>query len=211
MKASPLLAGLAGFACLVASIQDTRAANKPVEGVKINFNLIGSPEILANVRGMALKKARPIMANEPAPVWLEVETEFDSAQEFPELTFKYSLILTGKNGVPPKLLEGEVVHVDVAPGKERHSVMYIAPKTLNRLSDNKMFSLNNIYGIYVEIISGGQIIAFGQKSSKGTYENFVKSRDALTDKVNDAFLNKSQTPFAPLFFDYHEAVKPSAR
>jgi hypothetical protein len=160
---------------------------------------------------MAVKKPRPIMANEPSPVWLEVETEFDSIQEFPELTFKYSLILTGKNGVPPKLLEGEVVHVDVAPGRERHSVMYIAPKTLNRLSDNKMFSVNNIYGIYVEISSGGQIIAFGQKSAKGTYENFVKSRDALTDKVTDAFLNKNQTPFAPLFFDYHEAVKPSAR
>lgn len=208
MKASPLLAGLL---CLAASLFEAHAANRPVDGVKINFNLIGSPEILANVRGMAVKKARPIMANEPAPVWLEVETEFDSLQEFPELTFKYSLILTGKNGVPPKLLEGEVVHVDVAPGRERHSVMYIAPKTLNRLSDNKMFSINNIYGIYVEIISGGQIIAFGQKSAKGSYENFVKSRDALTDKVTDAFLNKNQTPFAPLFFDYHEAVKPSAR
>jgi hypothetical protein len=208
MKVTPLLAGLA---CLAACVLETQAANRPVDGVKINFNLIGSPEILANVRGMAVKKPRPIMANEPAPVWLEVETEFDSFQEFPELTFKYSLILTGKNGGPPKLLEGEVVHVDVAPGRERHSVMYIAPKTLNRLSDNKMFAINNIYGIYVEILSGGQIIAFGQKSTKGTYENFVKSRDALTDKITDAFLTKSQTPFAPLFFDYHEAVKPSAR
>lgn len=208
MKVKHLLAGLAYLAAFVAQ---TQAANKPVDGVKISYNLIGSPEILANVRGMALKKPRPIMANDPAPVWLEVETEFDSSQEFPELTFKYFLILTGKNGVPPKLLEGEVVHVDVAPGQQRHSVMYIAPKTLNRLSDNKMFAINNIYGIFVEILSGGQVIASGHKSSKATYENFVKSRDALTDKVTDAFLNKSQTPFAPLFFDYHEAVKPSAR
>jgi hypothetical protein len=208
MKASPLIAGLV---CLAVSILETQAANRPVDGVKISFNLIGSPEILANVRGMAVKKPRPVMANDPAPVWLEVETEFDSVQEFPELTFKYSLILTAKNGALPKLIEGEVVHVDVAPGRERHSVMYIAPKTLNRLSDNKMFSVSNIYGIYVEILSGGQVIAFGQKSAKGSYQDFVKSRDALTDKVTDAFLNKNQTPFAPLFFDYHEAVKPSAR
>jgi hypothetical protein len=208
MKVTPLFAGLA---CLAASVAQTQAANRPVDGVKINYNLIGSPEIVATVRGMAVKRPRIVGPNEPPAVWLEVETEFDSFQEFPELTFKYFLILTGKNGVPPKLLEGEVVHVDVAPGRERHSVMYIAPKTLNRLSDNKMFAINNIYGIYVEILSGGQVIAFGQKSSKGTYENFVKSRDALTDKVTDAFLNKSQTPFAPLFFDYHEAVKPSTR
>lgn len=208
MKVTPLLAGLA---YLAASVAQTQAANRPVDGVKINYNLIGSPEIVATVRGMAVKRPRIVGPNEPPAVWLEVETEFDSFQEFPELTFKYFLILTGKNGVPPKLLEGEVVHVDVAPGRERHSVMYIAPKTLNRLSDNKMFAINNIYGIYVEILSGGQVIAFGQKSSKGTYENFVKSRDALTDKVTDAFLNKSQTPFAPLFFDYHEAVKPSTR
>jgi hypothetical protein len=55
------------------------------------------------------------------------------------------------------------------------------------------------------------LIAFGQKSVKLTYDNFVKARESLTDKLADAFLNKNQTPFAPLFFDYHEAIKPSAR
>jgi hypothetical protein len=160
---------------------------------------------------MAVKKPRIIGPNEPPSVWLEVETEFDAFQEFPELTFKYSLVLTGKQGTQPKLLEGEVVHVDVAPGRERHSVMYIAPKTLNRLSDNKLFSVSNIYGVYVEVSAGGQLIAFGQKSAKAPYENFAKARESFTEKLTDAFLNKGQTPFAPLFFDYHEAIKPLAR
>jgi hypothetical protein len=208
MKPTPLLAGIF---LLASGLCSAYAATRPVDGVKVNYNLIGSPEIVASIRGLAVKKPRIIGPNEPPAVWLEVETEFDSFQEFPELTFKYSLILTGKQGTTPKLLEGEVVHVDVAPGRERHSVMYIAPKTLNRLSDNKMFSVNNIYGVYVEISSGGQLIAFGQKSAKATYENFAKSRDSLTDKLIDAFLNKNQTPFAPLFFDYHEAIKPAAR
>ena len=194
MKTSPLLAALF---LTVAGLSHAHAANRPVDGVKVSFNLIGSPQIIG--------------PTEPPAVWLEVETEFDAFQEFPELTFKYSLILTGKQGTPPRLLEGEVVHVDVAPGRERHSVMYIAPKTLNRLSDNKAFSINSIAGVYVEVSSGGQLIAFGQKSAKLTYENFAKARESLTDKLTDALLNKGQTPFAPLFFDYHEAIKPSPR
>jgi hypothetical protein len=209
MKLSPLRTVL--FLTL-AGLSQALAANRPVDGVKVNYSLIGSPQIAATIPLMTqAKKPRIVGPNEPPSVWLEVEAEFDSFQEFPELSFKYSLILTGKQGTPPRLLEGEVVHVDVAPGRERHSVMYIAPKTLNRLSDNKAFSVNNIAGVYVEISSGGQLIAFGQKSVKLTYDNFVKARESLTDKLADAFLNKNQTPFAPLFFDYHEAIKPSAR
>ena len=208
MKISPLRAALF---LTVAGLSQAYAANRPVDGVKVNFTLIGSPQIAANIPYMNPQAKRPriVGPGEPPAVWLEVETEFDAFQEFPELTFKYSLVLTGKQGT--KLLEGEVVHVDVAPGRERHSVMYIAPKTLNRLSDNKAFSLSNIYGVYVEVSSGGQLVAFGQKSSKATYENFAKGREQLTDKLTDVFLNKSQTPFAPLFFDYHEAIKPYAR
>jgi hypothetical protein len=208
MKISPLRAALF---LSVASFSQAYSANRPVDGVKVNFNLIGSPEILATIRGMAVKKPRIVGPNEPPSVWLEVETEFDTFQEFPELTFKYSLVLTGKQGTQPRLLEGEVIHVDVAPGRERHSVMYIAPKTLNRLSDNKLFSVSNIYGVYVEVSAGGQLVAFGQKSAKAPYETFAKARESLTEKLTDAFLNKGQTPFAPLFFDYYEAIKPSAR
>jgi hypothetical protein len=209
MKTSPLLAALF---LTVAGLSQAYAANRPVDGVKVSFNLIGSPQIVASIPLMTQpKKPRIIGPNEPPAVWLEVETEFDAFQEFPELTFKYSVILTGKQGTPPRLLEGEVVHVDVAPGRERHSVMYIAPKTLNRLSDNKAFLVNSIAGVYVEVSSGGQLIAFGQKSAKLTYENFAKARESFTDKLTDALLNKGQTPFAPLFFDYHEAIKPSSR
>lgn len=209
MKISPLRAALF---LTVAGLSQAYAANRPVDGVKINFTLIGSPQIAASIPYMTqAKKPRIIGPGEPPAVWLEVETEFDAFQEFPELTFKYFLVLTGKQGTTPKLLEGEVAHVDVAPGRERHSVMYIAPKTLNRLSDNKAFSVNNIAGVYVEVSTGGQLIAFGQKSTKLTYENFAKAKESFTDKVTDAFLNKGQTPFAPLFFDYHEAIKPVAR
>lgn len=201
---------LTAFCLSVASFSQAHAANRPVDGVKINYTVLGTPQIAATIPLMTVpKRPRIIGPNEPPAVWLEVETEFDCFQEFPELTFKYYLILTGKQGT--KLLEGEVVHVDVAPGRERHSVMYIAPKTLNRLSDNKAFSVNTIHGVYVEISAGGQLIAFGQKSAKLTYENFAKGKEQLTDKVTDAFLNKGQTPFAPLFFDYHEAIKQAAR
>ena len=100
MKISPLRAA---FFLMAASFSQTYAANRPVDGVKINFSLIGSPQIAANIPLMTqLKKPRIVGPGEPPAVWLEVETEFDAFQEFPELSFKYSLILTGKQGTPPR-------------------------------------------------------------------------------------------------------------
>jgi hypothetical protein len=43
MKISPLRAALF---LSVASLSQAYAANRPVDGVKVNFNLIGSPEIV---------------------------------------------------------------------------------------------------------------------------------------------------------------------
>ena len=196
------------FLLALAGIETLMAATRPVDGVKLNFNLIGSPEIMAQVRGLTQKKPRIPGPGEPFPVWLELETEFDSAAEFPELTFKYLVLV--KSGQTLKLLEGEVVHVDVAPGRERHSVMYVGPKSLNRLAENKQFSINSVVGFYVEVSFNGQLVAIGQKSQRLNYESFTKEREKL-EKVSDILLNKGQTPFAPLFFDYYEAIKPLPR
>ncbi len=192
----------------LAGIETLMAAPRPVDDVKLSFNLIGSPDIVAQVRGLTQKKPRIPGPGEPFPVWLELETEFDAAAEFPELTFKYMVVV--KSGQTLKLLEGEVTHVDVAPGKARHSVMYVGPKSLNRLAENKQFQINNLMGFYVEVLHQGQAIAAGQKSQRISYQDFVKDREKL-EKVTDMLLNKGQTPFAPLFFDYYEAIKPLPR
>lgn len=191
--------------------QSVQAAGKRIEvppsGVKVT--LIGSPEFVPLIKGQLPKKPRPIVQGEPAPIWIEFETDFDSAEEFPELLFKYSILL--KTSGVPKLLEGEVTHIDVAKGKDRHSVMYIAPKTLNRLAEGKAFNPTNILAQWVEVFAGGESIGGNFKSNQGlTYDKVAKDKDKL-DRVSDVFVSKAQTPFAPYFWDYYEAVKPLTR
>ena len=181
------------------------AAGRRLENVQPKFALIGSPEIMASVKGSQPKRARVLSAGEPAPIWLEFETDFDANDEFPELTVKCSLLLA--IGQRLKLAEGEVTLVDVAKGKDRHAVMYIAPKTLNRIAENKPFTVNMVKAIWVEMVSQGETQGGQFKSGSGvTYEQVAKQKEQL-DKVSDAMLNKNQTPFAPLYWDYYEATK----
>jgi hypothetical protein len=208
---SPLLA-TALF--LSAALPSGYAAGRKVDSVQPKINLVSSPEIMAQLKYATPtqpKRPRPVMPGEPAPLWLEFEVEFETAEEFPELTVKYGLLL--KVGQNVKLVEGEVTHVDVGKGKERHSVVYIAPKTLNKLGEGKPFTVANVRAFWVEMYSGNEAVGAQFKANQGatvTYDAIAKEKDKL-DKVGDAFLNKTQTPFAPLFYDYYEAVKPSGR
>jgi hypothetical protein len=200
-----LLAGL----LLASSLQPAAAAGRKIDNVVPKVTLVGTPEVVPSIRGGQPKRPRPIVSGEPAPIWLEFESDFDAAEEFPELVFKYSLLL--KIGQSLKLVEGEVTHIDIAKGKERHSVIYIAPKTLNRLFEGKAFTQTNIHAYWVEVYAAGELQGGNFKSTHGvTYDQVTKAKDTL-EKIPDVFLTKSQTPFAPYFWDYYESVKPSTR
>lgn len=211
MKPSPILAI---SLLLAATIPSAYAAGRRVDNVQPKLNLVTSPEIVAQMKYVTPsqpKRARPVTPGEPTPLWFEFEADFDTAEEFPELVVKYSVLL--KVGQNLKLVEGEVTHVDIGKGKDRHSVVYIAPKTLNKLGEGKTFTLANVRAYWVEMYAGGEAVGGQFKANQGaavTYEAIAKEKDKL-DKVPDAFLNKTQTPFAPLFYDYYEAVKASSR
>lgn len=205
MTKSTLSSAIALFA--VCTIPAHAAGKLKVENVVPKIALIGNPQIQATVAGMQPKIVRPGAATE-TKLWLEVETDFDSTEDFPELTLKYG-VLVALPGRPTKLIEGEVTHVDVAKGKERHSVMYISPKTLTKLSEGKVFMPNHIKAAWVEVVAAGETVGAGMlKTSQVTYDQIQKGKDQL-EKVSDALLNKQQTPFAPLFVDYFEATKAS--
>ncbi len=171
------------------------------------LTLIGNPEYSANVLGMQPKRPRPPVPGE-IKFWLEFESDFDTDYDLPEVTVKYGLLIA-MPGKAPKLIEGEVTHVDVAKGKERHSVMYIAPKTLSKLSEGKGFTLTNVKAYWVELVVQGEAVGAGFKSTGGvTYDQIQKEKDKL-EKSGESLLNKQQTPFAPLFVDYYEATKAS--
>lgn len=197
---------------LSAAVPSGFAAGKRIDNVKISVNLMGSPEMVAQIKPITPlqpKRPRPISPGEPQPTWLEFEVDFDTAEEFPELQLRYSIIL--KSGQTFKLAEGEVTHVDVGRGKDRHSVMYIGPKSLNKITEGKPFTLQNISACWVDVMVAGEAVGGAFKPFGGvTLDAVTKQKDKL-DKITDTLLNKTQTPFSPLYYDYYEAVKPSSR
>ncbi len=132
--------------------------------------------------------------------WLEVEVEFGATPEFTdELTFKYFILLNGK------LLTGEVMHTNVAAGRDNHSVMYVSPRTLLRLMGNKPVAPTSVQNIAVQIVQQGAI------KSELSLDRAQPQWFAAIPQVAGVVLNKNETPFAPLYWDRYEQIKAPAR
>jgi hypothetical protein len=132
--------------------------------------------------------------------WLEVEVEFAATPEFTdELTLKYFILVSGK------LLTGEVTHVNVAAGRENRSVMYVSPRGLARVMGNRALTPNVIQNIAVQIVQQGSV------KSELSQDRAQPQWFAAMPAVTGAVLNKNETPFAPLYWDRYEQIKPSSR
>jgi hypothetical protein len=156
---------------------------------KITKNLISSPQF--NYTG-----AQQYQAN-LNDRWLEVEVEFAAAPEFTdELTFKYFILLNGK------LLTGEVTHVNVAAGREKRSVMYVSPRGLARFIGRGVLTPNSVQNIAVQILQKGAI------KDELSFTRAPGQWYAGLPAVSGVVLNKNETPFAPLYWDRYEQIKP---
>lgn len=173
---------LAGFAAA-----QTRAAEFQL--TKITKNLVTTPQF-------AYTGGQQYLANQ-RDRWLEVEVEFTAAPEITdELTFKYFILINGK------LLTGEVTHVNIAAGRENRSVMYVSPRALARFVGNGAVTPNAIQNIAIQIVKGGAIkdeLSFSRAAAQ-----WYAGLPAVTGFV----LNKNETPFAPLYWDRYEQIKP---
>ncbi len=152
--------------------------------------------------------------------WLEVESTFNwlphPGPDVPlyadELTFNYYILLNKVTQQDPKgvLLQGTVTHVNVPQGKDLHSVMYVSPRALERIFDGKVPTTIQqlIRDAGVSITYKGQVVAFSSwKSKTGAWW----SEASLGLKpTQGSVLNKSETPFGPLSWDYYESIKPKA-
>lgn len=168
---------------------------------KIDFALQESPKMSGS--GYDKKVTRPSS-------WLEVEVTFDwtpRAAEplyLDELTLNYYILLNNKSKDFPQgaLLVGSVNHVSVGQGKGLKSVMYVAPRTLERFFGGKIPNTANqaVAGVGVTISKAGQVVAESSTSGKGQWWTTYQQTQGYV-------LNKSETPFAHLGWDYFEAVK----
>ena len=153
----------------------------------------------------------------PPRKWTEIETTFSwqpanpSEKYTDDLTVNYYVLLNNKGPQYPQgaLLTGQTSLASV-PAKsldpsnsQLKTVIYISPRTLERLFGGKAPSDMNsaITDIGVTFSKQGQVVF--QKSLKSAggawWPQFQQTPGLL--------LNKADTPFAPLNWDYYEGVK----
>ncbi len=112
------------------------------------------------------------------------------------MTFEYA-ILVDVGPTVKQLLTGTVTYINIPKGREHFAVMYIPPRTLEKLAGNKPPG-SNIIGGWVTVSHQGQIL--DQAGYKLTAKpNFPQ--------IANSILNKNETPFAPLFYDRYETIK----
>jgi len=186
------------------------ALNTEVQITKIEPGFLPSPKITA----AGYVKQAP---GRPAP-WLEVEVTFERNAKEPkfadELTFNYYVLLKNERFTEdkkPTLLTASVVHVHVPQEKALHSVVYVSPRTLATFFDGKVpvNAQQTVTDVGVTISGKNGLLAIKSlnpssvKGDKGWWDN----TKADYTPTAGALLNKTETPFAPLEWDYYEAVK----
>jgi hypothetical protein len=171
--------------------------------VKITPDLVTTPEYNVNFG----PKNKRITKNKD---FLEVEVTFDwqpkdkNAKFLDEVTINYYILLNNPNreNKDGTLLTGSVTHVAIPNAKALNSVMYISPRTLERFFEGKLptSASSAIKDVGITITKQGQLVAEGSWKGRGQWWSPLQ-------QVSGYVLNKNETPFAPLAWDYYEAIK----
>jgi hypothetical protein len=128
--------------------------------------------------------------------WLEVEVTFASTPEFTdELTLKYFILFNGK------LLTGEVTHVNIPAARDNRSVMYVTPKTLQRLMLGRTITNNALQNVAVQLLQQGAL------KDEISLNRAAPQWYATLPQVGGLVLNKNETPLMPLYWDRYCQIK----
>ena len=194
---TPLLAALA------LSTAQAQQLSKDFQITKLTPDMLTTPEYNFSYG----PKNKKVAKNKD---WLEVEVSFDwqprdKKPEFlDELTFNYYILLNNKTRENPQgtLLTGSVTHVAIPQAKAMNSVMYVSPRTLERFFEGKIptSASSAVVDVGVTITKQGQLVAESSWKGRGQWWSTLQ-------QVTGYVLNKSETPFAPLAWDYYEAIK----
>jgi hypothetical protein len=174
---------------------------------KIEAQLVTAPAVTYS--GAPAKMA-------PSKKWLEVEATFAWQPPNPnekytdDLVVNYYVLLNNKSPLYPQgaLLTGQTALSSVparsldSKNGELKTVIYASPRVMERMFGGKAPMDNSaIVDVGVTISKQGQIVA--QKSLKSSSGSWWPQYQ----QVPGFLLNKSETPFAPLNWDYYEAAK----
>lgn len=144
--------------------------------------------------------------------FLEVEVSFDwqprakDPKYLDEVTVNYYLLLNNKGTKEyPRgtLLTGSVTHTAVPQSKDLKSVMYVSPRALERFFDGKAPATKDAAVRDVAAVISIQ----GQPRADLSWKGKGKWWEKEGQPTPGFLLNKGETPFAPLAWDYYEAIK----
>lgn len=131
--------------------------------------------------------------------WMEIEVEFSSSAPAAEVAFHYSVAIAGK------LLVGDQTIQDVPAGQSLYTVVYVAPRTLTTMLKGTPVTVNALQNAQVLIQRPGVAAPLASKLQKEGGAAFFQQAQQIPGFV----LNKAQTPFANLWWDRYETVKPN--
>lgn len=192
--------------------------------------LISATGATAQVLNPDFKLSKPVVAFQDSPTsagggytkrstgggqakkWLEVEVAFDwqprlkDPKYLNDLTFTYYILLDNAEATldhKQTMLVGSVTHTNVAQERDLHSVIYASPRSMERLFNGslKPTAAGAVFDIGVTISQQGQVVA--ETSLKGHGEWWTQYK-----QTTGLLLNKSETPFSALAWDYYEEIKP---
>jgi hypothetical protein len=195
------LAVAASFGVSTAPAQDAKA-EKLVDLKEPTIQAQSTPDIKA-----AYVKDKRWKPKE----WLEFEIPFIAAAPrsggstittYDLLTFKYYLFLDNPDKKKQRILTAEVNHVNVPIGEGMASVVYLSPSAVYRLTGNSRVNAGAVTLWGVEVTREGKTVGFLSKDGKKWWE----SPSAPTTEPA-VLKNKMETPFAPLWGDYHAEVQ----
>src|SRR3954452_16452957 len=143
MKRTLLISAIIVSASVATAMAQPRGA-VDFQLLKISTNFISSPQF-------TYTGAEQFQADQRER-WLEVEVTFASTPDLTdELTLKYFILFNGK------LLTSEVTHVNIPAGRENRSVMYVTPKTLQRLMPGRTITNNALQNTAVQLMQQGAL------------------------------------------------------
>lgn len=206
IRRTDIFASLMGLACTASLLHAQQTPEAAIS--KVEAQLVMAPAI--SFSGPPSKVVQP-------KKWMEIETTFSWQPLNPQekysddLTVNYYVLLNNQGQQYPQgaLLTGQTALSSVPARSldpkngELKTVIYVAPRGLERLFGGKAPSDVNsaVRDIGVTISKQGQVVS--QKSLKGSTQAWWPQ----FQPVSGYLLNKAETPFAPLNWDYYEAVK----
>lgn len=145
--------------------------------------------------------------------WLEVEVrlEVDKLRDEPEdkyldqIKVNWHVVVKGQDRKKYKISR-TVTHVNIPTDEAVYVSIYLSPNTLKRITGNARASKSDLEAIGGEIeLNGAMVGFFNHGADDGWWRKPLKGVEA-TSKF--PLFDKTQTPFAPLWYDRYAEVLP---